>query len=106
ECLAGPVKCIPGYPAKGPVFLDARLGAPRNGYRPRLDLGSRPAEASPQASRSSVVSYAYWMIPEPGRAGRTVCGDASGIICTLPSGSAPVTKGECPIEPGPCVVLR
>ena len=107
ECLLEPSKCVPGYPRDGAPFLDARFAAPRNGYRPRLDLGAR-ADAGPQGSPSSVLSYAYWLIPDPGRAGRTVCGDATGIVCTLSSSSTapPVTKGACPIEPGPCVILR
>lgn len=105
ECLVGPSKCIPGYPGHGAAFLDARLASPRNGYHPRLDLGPR-ADGGPQASPTSALSYAYWLVPDPGRAGRAICGDASGIICTLSGGSPPVTKGQCPIEPGPCLILR
>jgi len=105
ECLVQPHDCIPGYPRNSPAFLDARLGSPRNGYRPQLDIGPR-ADAGPQASPSSVLSYVYWLIPDPGRAGRTICGDAAGIVCTLSGGSAPVTKGEwCPSEPA-CMLLR
>jgi hypothetical protein len=106
ECLHKPVQCIPEYPSIAPPFLDATIASPRNGYRPRFDPGTA-AEKAPTISRTSVNSYAFWMIPDEGRPGRTICGDASGIVCTVEGRTPPVAKGECPVEPvGPCRPLR
>lgn len=106
ECLYKADQCIPGYPSIGPHFLEGATASARNGYRPRFD----PGPAAPQSattSRSSVTSYAFWMIPDEGRPGRTLCGDHSGIVCTIEGRTPAATKGECPVEPaGPCRPLH
>jgi hypothetical protein len=96
DCLSRPSGCIPQW--SGPVFLDPAIAstAVRNGYRTRFDAGSPAAHKTPAMSPSSVESYAVWKIPEPGRAGRVVCGDSSGTVCAMPDRSAPATKGGCP----------
>ena len=98
ECLAAPAKCIPAYPQPGPSFIDQRLAAPRNGYRPRFDGGPK-GDAGPQGSRSSILSYAYWMIPDAGRAGRVICGDATGVVCVMTKAPPPSAGGACPAAP-------
>jgi hypothetical protein len=109
ECLARPGQCLQGYPANGPEFIRTELLAPaaRYGFKRRFDEGAHaPAkDVGPgKASRSSIASYAYWIIPEPATAGsRARCGDASGVLCEMPDATAPLTKGECPSS---CVPVR
>jgi hypothetical protein len=106
-CLGKPSGCLPDYPADGPPFLTAELAslATKDGYRRRFDPGA-PAPKVPAASRSSLQSYAYWLIPEPPAAGKVArCGDATGIICDMPNATAPATKGECPVQNG-CVPVH
>jgi hypothetical protein len=98
ECMVEPVPCIPGYPANGPAYLDAKLATPRNGYHPRFDPGPK-GDAGASGSRTSLTSYAYWLIPDAGRAGRAICGDASGVICTMTKAPAPSAAGTCPDAP-------
>jgi hypothetical protein len=105
ECLRGPGRCIPSYPANAPVFLEAATATPRNGYRARFDPGPA-AEKTPVTSPSSLTSYAVWMIPDEGRPGRTLCGDHTGIVCTVEGRTPPATKGACPVAPGPCRPLN
>jgi hypothetical protein len=104
-CLHKPVACVPEYPSNAPHFLDAATASARNGYTPRFDPGPAAARAR-TISRSSITSYAFWMIPDEGRTGRTICGDARGIVCTVEGRTPPITKGECPSEPGPCTPLN
>lgn len=104
DCLVKPSACVPDYPANGPVFVDAELTAPRNGYRPRFDAGPK-ADAGPTGSRSSIAGYSYWMIPDPGRAGRAICGDDSGVVCTMDKASPPSGTGQCPDKPA-CVPVN
>jgi hypothetical protein len=104
DCLLKPVACIPGYPAKGPVFIPAALAAPRNGYHPRFDGGPR-AEAGASSWPASVAAYADGMIPPAGRAGRAICGDASGVVCAMAKAPAPSADGSCPLEPA-CVPVH
>ena len=108
-CLAQPGSCLPDYEVDGPAFILGDLASPdaRYGFRRRFDEGARaPAkDVGPgKASRSSVASYAYWIIPEPVTpASRARCGDSSGTICEMPDATAPSTAGECP--PG-CTAVR
>jgi len=99
-CLAQPAACLSG--STFPSFLKTEVTslATRNGFRRRFDEGARaPAKdvGAGKASRSSIASYAYWIIPDPPTPGsKARCGDASGVICEPPDGQAVPTKGECP----------
>jgi type IV pilus assembly protein PilA len=87
ECLSGPQTCIPDY--TGPTFIDAALFAgPRSGYVHELQ-GGAPAAAAKGISPSSTDAFA--VIAYPAAAGKTgvraFCGDATGRVCAVASGS-------------------
>ena len=87
ECLSGPQTCIPDY--TGPTFIDAALFAgPRSGYVHELQ-GGAPAAAAKGISPSSTDAFA--VIAYPAVAGKTgvraFCGDATGRVCAIASGS-------------------
>jgi hypothetical protein len=98
ECLVKPSPCIPGYPANGPVFVNAKLAAPRNGYHPRFDPGPK-GDTGPSGSGTGLTAYTYWLIPDTGRAGRAICGDASGVVCAMAKAPPPSAAGACPAAP-------
>jgi NCS1 family nucleobase:cation symporter-1 len=106
ECVVQPADCVPGVPP-GEMFLQKKRGVltARKGYRPRFDAGPH-FDAGAQASKTSLESYAYWMIPEPGRPGRTFCGDGSGVICTMSGPPPATTAGTCPGKAAGCAPLR
>jgi hypothetical protein len=104
ECLATPHRCLPGYPATAPTFLDSRLGQTtlvKDGYRRVFHPGAPAEEKAVRAggvSASSLTCWAYVAVPlVPGRSGsRAFCGDATGRICSTPSGQTPAVKdGLC-----------
>jgi uncharacterized membrane protein YhaH (DUF805 family) len=87
ECLAGVRTCIPDY--SGPTFLDATLfKGPRSGYVHELH-GGAPAAAAKGISPSSTDAFAVIAYPvTPGKTGvRSFCGDSSGRVCAITSGS-------------------
>ena len=109
-CLLGPADCVPGYPAKGPRFLDGNLASleSKNGYRRSLVPGS-PAEGDDGVvSRSSARSFAYVAVPvEPGDTGlRGFCGDSSGTLCFTTDGSAPRLRPDGTCDLDSCSVLQ
>jgi hypothetical protein len=98
-CLATPGRCLSDYPPNGPTFVVGDLLAATYGFQRRFDEGPRaPAkDVGPgKASRSSIASYAYWIIPEGATTGPSRCGDASGVVCEMPDAAAPSTEGACP----------
>jgi len=103
ECLSAPARCIPGYPATGPFFLDPAwaAGADKSGYRRTFHPGP-PAEPEilerGGISPSSLTSWAYVAVPvRVGQTGvRAFCGDSSGRICFTADGAPP------PVEDGLC----
>lgn len=108
ECLAAPSRCIPGYPANGPVFVDpALLQSEKSGYRRSFHPGSPPdAGGGGASSPSSLKSFAF--VAEPinfGQTGvRAFCGDDTGVVCYSPDGHMPpIGDGHCPSE---CTPLR
>jgi uncharacterized membrane protein YhaH (DUF805 family) len=87
ECLSGPQTCIPDY--TGPTFIDAALFAgSRSGYVHELQ-GGAPAAAAKGISPSSTDAFAVIAYPTvPGKTGvRAFCGDATGRVCAVASGS-------------------
>lgn len=100
RCLARPADCIPGY--TGPPFLDEELASAveKNGYRRQFHAGPRVAGASSKAASSPLLkAFAYTGVPSSvGETGqRSFCGDSTGRVCALASGTPPaVTAGACP----------
>jgi hypothetical protein len=100
ECLPKPGECIPGY--GGPTFLDPALAtsAVKSGYRrtfypgPAASMGASGTEPPPR----SIEGFAFVAVPEkPGATGvRSFCGDHSGRVCAVRSGSIDASGGECP----------
>jgi type II secretory pathway pseudopilin PulG len=103
ECLAAPGRCIPDYPAAGPVFLDSALASAstKSGYQRTFHPGP-PAEPEilelGRVSRSSLKAWAYVAVPvNVGQTGvRAFCGDSTGRICFSTDGTPP------PVEDGLC----
>jgi hypothetical protein len=86
DCLARPRECIPGY-AGGP-FLDAAKASPaaRGGFLWSFHPGGSAVPSNPmeRVSPSSLSSYAWVGVPsDPRENARSVCGDASGQVCTF-----------------------
>jgi hypothetical protein len=101
ECLASPVKCVPGY--SGTAFLDADGASvvSKTGYhfefRPGETVGADEIRRR-SASPTSVAEFAYVAAPiTPGTTGvRVFCGDSSGeVVVIAPQEAADVT-GRCP----------
>jgi type II secretory pathway pseudopilin PulG len=108
ECLAAPVRCIPGYPAAGPSFLQGEQASTsaRRGYTFTFHAGARPAALNgARSSGSSLSSFAYVAAPlQQGQTGaRSFCGDASGRVCVIGAGAPAPVDGACPM---PCQVLQ
>jgi type IV pilus assembly protein PilA len=108
ECLLAPAGCLPAY--AGPPFADASLASrEKSGYRREFHPGSTvdaALDGSPVPPRS-LTSFAYVAVPvKAGQSGvRSFCGDASGRVCSVPSGPVEASRGECPAAPE-CVDLR
>jgi hypothetical protein len=101
-CLAEPVRCIPGYAASAPSFLDSELASLQvKGRYVRSFHPGPPAEPEDirrsRASTTSLQSYAYTAVPlAPDDDLRGFCGDSSGLICATRDGSAPIVQdGRC-----------
>ncbi len=110
-CLNVPTDgCIPQYTAAAPTFLDSQLASltPKSGYTRRFEVAPPATSIDPSVSSpTSVGSFAYVAVPiQPGQTGvRGFCGDASGIICFTPDGSAPqVSDGACDLSS--CSILQ
>ena len=99
DCLLVPDRCIPGYPATAPTFLDSQIAAltDKSGYK--RTFYSRGATDSPGgATRTRLKSFVYVAVPVkvgPG-ADWGLCGDSSGRICFNTDGTAPmIVDGLC-----------
>jgi hypothetical protein len=101
ECLATPSRCIPGYDASKPSFLDAELAAAtvKHGYTRTFHGVPAPSDRPKGTSPSSLEAYAYVAMPaSPGSTGeRSFCGDQSGRVCSMEDGASPplTPNGEC-----------
>jgi len=103
ECLLRPQRCIPGYPASAPTFLDSSLASLQTsrGYRRRFHPGPRPTAeeiAEAGASASSIKAFAYVLVPAtPEDGSRAFCVDDTGRLCFRTDGTMPeITDGRCP----------
>jgi type II secretory pathway pseudopilin PulG len=105
DCLHAPARCIPGYPATGPTFIDSSLlQTVKGGYRRSFHPGPAAEAGGGSISPSSLQSFAY--VAEPVTANQTgvraFCGDSEGIICYTPSGRMPPpVDGRCPSDCNP-----
>ena len=92
SCLAAPTSCDASYPAGAPPFLIAELAnaRQRKGYIRNFVLAA------------DGTSFAYFAVPEgQDRTGvRAFCGDASGLVCTVPPTFSPaMSDGKaCPTD--------
>jgi type II secretory pathway pseudopilin PulG len=91
-CLAEPSRCIPGYPASAPIFLEPALAANRSTHkgfkRSFTGLCSGSCQVADDkgkliSSKTSADTYTFVGLPEqPGRGGvHAFCADDSGVIC-------------------------
>jgi hypothetical protein len=110
SCLAAPARCIPGYPAANPVFIDGALSRlePALGYTFQFHSGPAPSPGDVErarASKSSLTAFALVALPLPGSSQRRAfCGDSSGRVCVGGEGTMPeVREGRCPDT---CETLR
>ena len=100
ECLARPVECIPSY--GGPTFLDSALATAtvKNGYRRTFYPGPVPAAGANGSAPPprALETWSYVATPmQSGQTGtRSFCGDASGRVCAVRSGTIDASGGECP----------
>jgi hypothetical protein len=99
DCLLAPDRCIPGYPANAPTFLDSQIAALTDKSRYKRTFYSRWATDSPGgATRARLKSFVYVAVPlkvGPGTT-RGLCGDSSGRICFTSDGTAPmIVDGLC-----------
>jgi len=112
-CLFSPFAgCIPSYPPTAPTFLDSQLAnqLPKSGYNRSYASGLPPAIIPPTASPGSMSAYAYLASPiNVGQTGvRGFGGDASGVLCFDPKGSAPTftTSFALDTTAADCMVLQ
>jgi len=111
SCLSNPSAgngpCMPTYPANAPTFLDrsiapvAGLPAPKSGYNRLFIPGATPVPINTNvAGANSVASYVYLATPvSQGQTGvRGFGGDASGVLCFSPDGTAPSTIGTVGLD--------
>ncbi len=115
-CLVQPnngLACIPSYPANGPTFLDSQIAAltAKSGYsRTTPQFGPAPNPVPPQSGLTSVSGYVYQSTPvNVGQTGvRSFGGDASGLLCFNPAGTAVTLNGSGGLSAGTpgCVVLQ
>jgi hypothetical protein len=100
SCLSQPsggAVCIPTYPANAPTFLDRSIApvatapAAKSGYNRLYTPGATPVPLPLMAGANSVAGYVYLASPvAQGQTGvRGFGGDASGVLCFSPDGTAP-----------------
>ena len=96
-CLFAPAPCLGASAPPSPFLTPGSLqfDAPKSGYVLRFFPGE--TETAPGASHSSLRSFAIVAEPASPQGGvRTFCGDASGVVCTMPDGEHAATGGQCP----------
>ena len=95
QCLNVPnngTNCIPNYPANAPTFVDSAIAslASKSGYNRSFQPGQAVVFNTNVSGSTSVTGYAYLATPvTAGQTGvRAFGGDASGVICFTPNGTA------------------
>jgi type IV pilus assembly protein PilA len=113
-CLVDPDNgCIPSYPTNAPTFLDSAIaaGIAKSGYTRSFFAAGVPVPRPLNASPSSRAGYVYLASPiNLGQTGvRGFGGDASGILCFDPKGTAPTyvaLTGNLDTSQADCAVLN
>jgi len=113
SCLVDPDNgCIPSYPTNAPTFLDSQLAAQlaKSGYNRSFQAGLPPIPRPPVSSPTSQSAYTYLASPiNLGQTGvRGFGGDASGILCFDPKGTAPTVTAQIALDTAAadCMVLQ
>jgi len=90
SCLVDPGNCIPSYPPTAPNFLDSQLASiqPKSGYT-RSYQTDAPGIVGPSSSNTSANAYVYHGTPVVATQSgvRGFAADASGTLCSTPSGA-------------------
>ena len=101
--------CVPNYPAGAPTFVDAAIAtlAAKSGYNRSFEPGGTITANTSVTGSSSTTSYAYLTVPSNvGQTGvRAFGGDASGVICFTPQGTA-VTATAGALVLSTCNILQ
>jgi type IV pilus assembly protein PilA len=104
--------CIPNYPSNGPTFLDSAITAlqPKSGYNRSWEPAAA-ITADVSYAKGSTGAYTYHATPvTSGQSGvRGFAGDASGVLCFTPNGSAFVKTANNMIDTtatGTCTILK
>jgi prepilin-type N-terminal cleavage/methylation domain-containing protein len=115
-CLGVPFTagaCIPNYPTNAPTFIDSALasGLAKSGYNRIFSPGQpAPAQAiNPNLTGpNSLASWVYLASPVAnGQTGvRGFGGDASGVLCQTPTGTAPTQDAQGNLDLASCEVLQ
>jgi prepilin-type N-terminal cleavage/methylation domain-containing protein len=114
-CLGVPSNgaCIPNYPTQAPTFIDSAVasGLAKSGYN-RIFTPGQPAPAAAinpnLTGPGSLASWVYLASPVAnGQTGvRGFGGDASGVLCQTPSGTAPGQDAQGNLDLATCEVLQ
>jgi prepilin-type N-terminal cleavage/methylation domain-containing protein len=112
-CMAQPNGggCIPNYPANAPTFIDSALGAglAKSGYNRQFVPGNPAINTNPRITGpGSLATYAYLASPVTNNQTgvRGFGGDASGVLCQTPSGTAPGLTADFNLDTNTCDVLQ
>ena len=111
-CLVAPGSgaCIPFYPSNAPTFLDSQIASvtPKSGYTRSWLPGAVVAPLPSFVSPTSVAAYVYSATPiSVGQTGvRGFAGDASGLLCFTPSGTAVGVTADPAIDITTCSPLQ
>ena len=101
--------CIPNYPTNAPTFVDAAIAslASKSGYNRSFQSGASITANTSVTGTASTTSYAYLAVPSSvGQTGvRAFGGDASGVICFTPQGTA-VTSAAGVLTLSSCSILQ
>jgi len=110
-CLNAPSggTCIPSYPTNAPTFVDSAIRslASKSGYNRSFQSGGTITPNTSTTGTASTTGYAYLATPvTAGQTGvRAFGGDASGVICFTPQGTA-VTATAGAIDLSTCNILQ
>src|SRR5574341_914471 len=91
--------CIPNYPANAPTFIDSALAysISKSGYNRTFQPGLPALNINTNLTGpNSLATYAYLASPVSNNqtGARGFGGDASGVLCTTPTGAAPGLTAE------------
>jgi prepilin-type N-terminal cleavage/methylation domain-containing protein len=111
-CLMNPFAgCIPNYPAGAPTFVDSAIGSglSKSGYNRQFVQGNPALNINPNITGpGSLATYAYLASPVANNQTgvRGFGGDASGVLCSTPTGTAPPLLAGAQLNTAGCDVLQ